>query len=216
MSRNLVHMTFPDAIRVIGEFAFPMSLEQIIRTNNTEGFRRYMAIKNHMPLDYHHLGLAIEYASFMITEIIECLGILGKDNITNILTRYVQNLKDYSYPGMSQSYFESLIYMKSQGADLFVCQNLPLRIAASRGHVDAVRFLVDNGADIHAINDQSLHMASSNGHLEIVEFLVYRGADVRSEQDFSITWAYFNHHFDIVNLLASHGAQIPEYWKVNK
>ena len=59
----------------------------------------------------------------------------------------------------------------AEGADIHVCEDWSLRIAAARGHTKIVRMLLDADADVHACEDEALREAEAYGHTKIVAML---------------------------------------------
>lgn len=62
----------------------------------------------------------------------------------------------------------------------------PLHLAASSGHVAAIRFLLDKGADIHArtkCSSMPLHQAAQMGRLEAAPFLLENGAEIDARDE---------------------------------
>lgn len=57
--------------------------------------------------------------------------------------------------------------------------DLALRSAALRGHLEVVRCLLAVGADIHGLGDSALRWAAIEGHVEVVRVLIEHGAYVR-------------------------------------
>jgi ankyrin repeat protein len=55
--------------------------------------------------------------------------------------------------------------------------DLALRYASEKGHIETVKLLLDHGADVHVDNDRALRCASDNGHTETVKVLLDHGAD---------------------------------------
>ena len=92
---------------------------------------------------------------------------------------------------------------------------LPLRVAATNGHLAAVRLLLERGADPNvpepgiAPFGGALRSAAGDGHLEIVRLLLEHGANPMSavESSGSALWiARDRKHDEVARLLAAYGA----------
>lgn len=62
-----------------------------------------------------------------------------------------------------------------------------LQIAATYGHLEAVRVLLEHGADVHGVSEnrlrvQALHGAVGGKHVEVATLLLESGADVNAKQ----------------------------------
>jgi hypothetical protein len=95
-----------------------------------------------------------------------------------------------------------------RGADINTDDNLALRLASERGHLDVVKLLLDRGADVHAEDDQALRWASKHGNLDVVKVLLDQGADVNARDDEALLWASEWGHLDVVKLLLDRGANV--------
>ena len=95
-----------------------------------------------------------------------------------------------------------------KGVDIHVQNDLALRFASQRGHLEIVKFLVDRGADIHAINDMAVQWASQNGHLEIVKFLFEKGANIHVNYNSALRRASYFEYLEVVEFLIEKGADI--------
>ena len=93
-------------------------------------------------------------------------------------------------------------------------QGEALRLAASRGEVEAVRALLDAGVDPDAANSYGatpLIVAANKGHLEVIKLLVAKGADVNRKDTFyqfaPVMGALFSSHEDVVVFLIGNGLE---------
>ena len=61
----------------------------------------------------------------------------------------------------------------NNGADPHLGRDLPLHVAASKGHLAFFRFLhQERGADLNSVDGCALRMAAFFGHRDIVEYLI--------------------------------------------
>jgi len=94
------------------------------------------------------------------------------------------------------------------GADVHAEDDVSLREASERGHLEVVKVLLENGADVHAEEDLALQGASERGHLEVVKVLLENGADVHAYNDSAIRRALENGHLEVVKILLEAGADV--------
>ena len=52
-----------------------------------------------------------------------------------------------------------------------------------------VNVLLAAGANVHAQNDMALRVASKKGHVDVVQILLAAGADVHAQNDTALLWA---------------------------
>ncbi len=93
----------------------------------------------------------------------------------------VEMAKEGSVKGVSMMLFK--------GADIPAENDLALKWASERGHLEIVKYLAEHGANVHAENDDALRWASANGHLDVVRYLMEKGADVHADNDDALRWA---------------------------
>lgn len=80
---------------------------------------------------------------------------------------------------LSYRYFSYKIadYLISNGADIHIEDDYPLRWMALNGELNEVKKLVSLGANIRAKNNHALALSSLKGHLDVVRFLIENGAN---------------------------------------
>ena len=94
------------------------------------------------------------------------------------------------------------------------CMTTPLRDAALRGDVNAVKDLLDKGADVNEWADYlgtPLHQAAGKGHANVVALLIEKGANVNTVGPFGFTalaYAATYGHTSTAKLLIERGADI--------
>lgn len=92
------------------------------------------------------------------------------------------------------------------------CATLPLKNAAARGDINAVKALLDKGADVNEWDfGTALMTAAFRGHTDVVKLLIDRGADVNAMFQLggsALGLAAEEGHADIVKLLIVKGADI--------
>lgn len=74
----------------------------------------------------------------------------------------------YGYAGI-------LKVLVKEGAFVSIFNDIALRNAASRGHLEAVRILLEAGADFRANDREALQQAADNGHLEVFKLIREHG-----------------------------------------
>jgi ankyrin repeat protein len=92
----------------------------------------------------------------------------------------------------------------------------PLREAAEKGNIEAVKQHIAAGVKVNAMDGFSratpLYLAAHNGHKEIVELLITQGADVNVKNSFSretpLHNAAYDGHKEIIELLIAKGADV--------
>lgn len=90
-----------------------------------------------------------------------------------------------------------------RGARFETNHNLPVRIAASCGHLEVVRYLAGIGADICDFGNGALIIAAQNGHLETVIYLIKRGAVVHTDNYCASRLAFESGHQSVFTYLLS-------------
>ena len=90
----------------------------------------------------------------------------------------------------------------------FMGEEHAVRLAVEFGHVAVVKYLVSQGANIRILNDYPLKVAAYNGHLEVVKYLVSLGADIHTSDNFAVKMAARNGHSNVVDYLVSLGAHL--------
>lgn len=98
-------------------------------------------------------------------------------------------------------YFPLLQYLVSNGADIHVFHDEPLRLAAGNGYLEIVKYVVEKGADINAMNSAAVITSAANGHLDVLKYLVERGGAYDKLNNMAICLAAANGHFDVVRYL---------------
>ena len=104
-----------------------------------------------------------------------------------------------------------LLERQSPAADVHANNDIALRTATRRNHIDIVRLLLDHGADLHVLNDNPLRVAAANNHIEIATLLLNRGAYVNAVDDYrdsALTLAAASGHADMVTMLMDRGATV--------
>ncbi|KAN0137681.1 Ankyrin repeat-containing domain protein [Lactarius tabidus] len=121
-----------------------------------------------------------------------------------------------------------IVAKKPQVIDFCGYKGTLLHLAASEGHINAVRQLLTHGADINSHKDFAtpphnaslirrenrltpLHLAASEGHLDICQMLLERDADVRVHDDGRDTplhLAASSHHLEITRILLKYNAEV--------
>ena len=71
-----------------------------------------------------------------------------------------------------------------------------------------VNVLLAAGANVHAQNDMALRVASKKGHVDVVQILLAAGADVHAQNDTALLWASEWDHVDVVQVLLAAGANV--------
>ena len=75
-------------------------------------------------------------------------------------------------------YLKIIQFLVEKGADIHICSEDPLHLAADEGYLEIVKFLLEQGADIHASNEFALRCAAEHDHLEIIKYLLQQGANI--------------------------------------
>ena len=66
---------------------------------------------------------------------------------------------------------ETIEFLVKNGADVHMCNDYVLRLAAASGRLDVVKRLVEHGADVHAMDDCALECAKRCDQYEVVQYL---------------------------------------------
>jgi ankyrin repeat protein len=102
----------------------------------------------------------------------------------------------------SCSNFEMVTYLIERGADIHVNEDMPLRMAVSRGP-DLTKYLIENGANIQAKN--LMRDAAEMGWTETVKYLAEKGLDLQP----AIETACYYSYLDVIKCLVEEcGADI--------
>ena len=94
-----------------------------------------------------------------------------------------------------------------------------IHIAASEGHIEAVKQHLEAGVNVNAKNQRGLtplHAAAVNGHKEVTELLIDKSADVNAKTkrgDTPLDWAIHREHTETADLLRKHGGKTGEELK---
>jgi len=106
------------------------------------------------------------------------------------------------------SYLEKNSYLFSHFYDIHRGNDILLRKAAEKGHVEIFEFLLERGANLRALNDYCLIISSwfSTGSIEIMKMCLENGADVNSQNGSALNKAVIYKHVDKVRLLLLYGA----------
>lgn len=87
-------------------------------------------------------------------------------------------------------------------ANLQAQENLPLRLAARVGHLNAVKCLIQMGADVHAQSDQAVQWAAENNHIEVFKYLVREAkANIHARNDYILLYAAEKGYTEIVEYI---------------
>src|SRR5581483_6984671 len=135
-----------------------------------------------MPDDYPYYNSVIQYIMNVA---------LPNENIQvvqYILANYPDVVFDfevltYTHPKDSEKFINMLKILKAHGLDLSIDNNVLLKNAIWKNHIQVVKFLHEQGVDIHAQDDIALSEAAFYGHLDIVKYLIEHGADIHADND---------------------------------
>ncbi|EDO04684.1 hypothetical protein SS1G_07167 [Sclerotinia sclerotiorum 1980 UF-70] len=90
--------------------------------------------------------------------------------------------------------------------------NIPLHLAALKGHLEIVKILKRRGAEIHTTNAKhctAFLLAAAHGHIEVVKFLYEHGADLHTPDNNNwnpLISASYNGHIEVAKFLYGNGA----------
>ena len=68
--------------------------------------------------------------------------------------------------------------LNKKGANIHAFDDIALRTASTKGHLEVVKYLVEHGANIHENDDEAFRYAAKHGHLDVVKYLVEKGVPV--------------------------------------
>ncbi|PVZ98459.1 hypothetical protein BB558_005533 [Smittium angustum] len=71
-----------------------------------------------------------------------------------------------------------------------------------------VKKLVENGIDIHQNNQIDLKEASEKSHLDIAKYLIKKGSDIHSDQGWALGMASKSEYSEVVKYLVENGANL--------
>lgn len=113
---------------------------------------------------------------------------------------------DYGCPLAWAAYgnqYEAVQHLLIKGAYLHGLNDLALRFAANKGHLDIVKLFVDLGADVNAKDGEVLGTAANMGRLETVKFLISQGADIHMGNEKALRMAAMAHNKVMTKFLLS-------------
>lgn len=92
------------------------------------------------------------------------------------------------------------VAMVECGADIHVCNDLSLCLAAESGRFEVVRYFIEHGVNI---NNLALCLAADSGRLKIAQYLLEHGANINACEDYTLCLAADSGHTKVVNFLRS-------------
>lgn len=100
-------------------------------------------------------------------------------------------------------------YLLQEGIDVHAIDDVSLRIACLKGHIDIVKAILDKTSNFQfKPNKHPLMLAAQAGHIEIIRLLLDHGFSADSDNNAAIEKASQFGHLDIVKLLVEKGADL--------
>lgn len=94
------------------------------------------------------------------------------------------------------------------GANIHVCQDLPIRWASVIGCARVIPLLIEGGADLTSHNSEAIKWACNGGFLNIVDMFYRAGANIRVNHDIPLIWAIETGNLLMAIYLINRGANI--------